>query len=237
MPMLLEHAHQTFGHRHVSQPTTFGNSDVPLPLRTLHAELSFCRSDVTPLQGHDLAQPEPGCSTEEDNHGMHTVECFSRCHQLLELAEVVKLDSTSSSLRLAQVAPSQHDAKRSDFLEAWPYSPVLMQLLEDQVLIATQAQETRDLIRILVDLFKMRGEQSPVLTAADFDITNEKGSVTSLLNSVFNNVHRTLLQKAQRNLEAVRTAVQRPSRKRPARLGHHQRPVAAFVERGPNQWG
>ncbi len=113
-------------------------------------------------------------------------------------------------LRLAEVAPSQHDAKRSDFLEAWPYSPVLMQLLEDQVLVATQAQETRDLIRILVDLFKTRGEQSPVLTAADFDITNEKGSVTSLLNSVSNNVHRTLLQKAQRNLEAVRTAVQRP---------------------------
>jgi hypothetical protein len=113
-------------------------------------------------------------------------------------------------LRLAEVAPSQYDAKRSDFLEAWPYSPVLMQLLEDQVLVATQAQETRDLIRILVDLFKTRGEQSPVLTAADFDISNEKGSVTSLLNSVSNNVHRTLLQKAQRNLEAARTAVQHP---------------------------
>ena len=113
-------------------------------------------------------------------------------------------------LRLAEITPSQHDAKRGDFLEAWPFSPVLMQLLEDQVLVATEAQETRDLIRILVDLFKTRGEQSPVITAADFDIANEKGSVTSLLNSVSNNVHRTLLQKAQRNLEAVRTAVQSP---------------------------
>lgn len=113
-------------------------------------------------------------------------------------------------LRLAEIPPSQHDAKRNEFLEAWPYSPVLMQLLEDQVLVATSAQETRDLIRILVDLFKTRGGQSPVITAADFDITNDKGSVTSLLNSVSNNVHRTLLQKAQRNLEAVRTAVQNP---------------------------
>lgn len=113
-------------------------------------------------------------------------------------------------LRLAEIAPSQHDARRSEFLEAWPYSPVLMQLLEDQVLVATEAQETRDLIRILVDLFKTRGEQSPVITAADFDISNENGGVTSLLNSVSNNVHRTLLQKAQRNLEAVRTAVQDP---------------------------
>src|ERR1035437_4715066 len=81
-------------------------------------------------------------------------------------------------LRLAQIPPSQHEAKRAEFLEAWPYSPVLMGLLEDQVLVATEAQETRDLIRILVELFKTRGAKSPVISAADFDITNDKGSVT-----------------------------------------------------------
>jgi hypothetical protein len=118
-------------------------------------------------------------------------------------------------LRLAEVPPSQYDTKRAEFVEAWPYSPVLMRLLEDQVLVATEAQETRDLIRILVDLFKTRGDKSPVITAADFDITNDKGSVTSLLNSVSNQLHRTLLQKAQRNLEAVRTAVQEPDKNVP----------------------
>jgi len=90
-----------------------------------------------------------------------------------------------------------------------------MHLLEDQVLIATEAQETRDLIRILVDLFKTRGEQSPVITAADFDITSDKGSITSLLSSVANPLHRTLLEKARRNLEAVRTAVQEPDKNVP----------------------
>jgi Protein of unknown function (DUF499) len=114
-------------------------------------------------------------------------------------------------LRLAQIAPSQHEAKRAEFVEAWPFSPVLMHLLEDQVLVATEAQETRDLIRILVDLFKTRGEKSPVINAADFDITNDKGSVTSLLVSVSNQLHRTLLEKARRNLEAVTTAVQDPA--------------------------
>ena len=83
------------------------------------------------------------------------------------------------------------------------------------MLVATEAQETRDLIRILVDLLKTRGDKSPVITAADFDITNDKGSVTSLLNSVSNQLHRTLLQKAQRNLEAVRTAVQEPDKNVP----------------------
>jgi hypothetical protein len=114
-------------------------------------------------------------------------------------------------LRLAQIPPSQHEAKRTEFVEAWPYSPVLMHLLEDRVLVATEAQETRDLIRILVDLFKTRGDKSPVINAADFDITNDKGSVTSLLSSVANRLHRTLLEKARRNLEAVSTAVQDPA--------------------------
>ena len=113
-------------------------------------------------------------------------------------------------LRLAEVPPVQHQTRQDEFAEAWPYSPVLMQLLEDQVLVATEAQETRDLIRILVDLFKNRGDKSPVITAADFDITNDKGSVTSLLSSVSNQVHRLLLEKARRNLEAVRTAVKDP---------------------------
>ena len=67
-------------------------------------------------------------------------------------------------VRLAEVSPSQYQARQDEFAEAWPYSPVLMQLLEDQVLVATEAQETRDLIRILVDLFKNRGDQSPVIT-------------------------------------------------------------------------
>ena len=118
-------------------------------------------------------------------------------------------------VRLAEIPPSQHEAKRTEFVEAWPYSPVLMRLLEDQVLVATEAQETRDLIRILVDLFKTRGEKSPVITAADFDISNDKGSVTSLLSSVANQLHRTLLEKARRNLEAVRSAVQDPDKNVP----------------------
>jgi hypothetical protein len=113
-------------------------------------------------------------------------------------------------VRLSETPPSQHDAKSAEFVEAWPYSPVLMRLLEDQVLVATEAQETRDLIRILVDLFKTRGEESPVITAADFDISDDTSSVTSLLSSVANQLHRALLEKARRNLDAVRLAVKEP---------------------------
>ncbi|MES9927690.1 MAG: DUF499 domain-containing protein [Candidatus Thiodiazotropha sp. 6PDIVS] len=110
-------------------------------------------------------------------------------------------------LRLNHISGSEHEAKLKDFIEAWPYSPELMQLLDDQVLIATDTQETRDLLRILVDVFKLANENSPVITAADFSLTNDKSGVASLLDSVANQMHRDLRTKALRNKEAVEQAV------------------------------
>jgi len=110
-------------------------------------------------------------------------------------------------LRLNHVSGSEHESKLRDFIEAWPFSPELMQLLDDQVLIATDTQETRDLLRILVDVFKTAGEKSPVLTAADFSLTNEKSGVASLLDSVANSIHRNLRDKALRNKDAVEQAL------------------------------
>jgi hypothetical protein len=67
----------------------------------------------------------------------------------------------SEYFRLLDVPSSEQDRKRADFIESWPYAPHLLQLLEDQVLVATDAQETRDLIRILANLFKSQGEKGP----------------------------------------------------------------------------
>jgi hypothetical protein len=82
-----------------------------------------------------------------------------------------------------------------------------MQLLEDQVLMATNAQETRDLIRILADLFKRCGETSAIITAADFRLEDEESGIAALLDSVANQHHAKLREKALRNLVAVKDAV------------------------------
>lgn len=110
-------------------------------------------------------------------------------------------------LRLHEVPPAEQERKRRDFTEMWPFAPHLMQLLEDQVLVATAAQETRDLIRILADLFKGRGDVSPVLTAADFRLDDDQSGIAALLDSVANQHHATLRDKALRNLSAVKDAV------------------------------
>ena len=115
----------------------------------------------------------------------------------------------SEYLRLLQIPSSEHDQYRRAFVQGWPFAPHLMQLLEDQVLIATQAQETRDLIRILADLFK-RHENSPIITAADFRLDDDKSGIAALLDSVSNQHHANLREKAHRNLSAVLNAVNLP---------------------------
>ncbi len=109
--------------------------------------------------------------------------------------------------RLLDVPPAEYDRVQRDFCEAWPFAPHMIQLLEDQVLIATRAQETRDLIRILADVFKRSGENKSIITAADFRIDDERSGIAALLDSVASQHHDKLRDKALRNLEAVQSAV------------------------------
>nr|VFK63344.1 MAG: hypothetical protein BECKTUN1418D_GA0071000_12092 [Candidatus Kentron sp. TUN] len=117
--------------------------------------------------------------------------------------------------RLKNTAPAEQARIRDEFIEAWPYAPHLMELLEDQVLIATSAQGTRDLIRILADLYKRNGEEKVILTAADFQLDDEASTTTALLDSVANQHHAKFQEKAQRNLKAVTDAIAGSGRKLP----------------------
>lgn len=109
--------------------------------------------------------------------------------------------------RLLDVPSTEQDRKRKEFNESWPYAPHLLRLLEEQVLIATDAQETRDMIRILAYLYKSRGEVVPVLTAADFRLDDDASGIGALLDSVSNEHHRKLRAKAQQNIISVAEAV------------------------------
>jgi len=107
-------------------------------------------------------------------------------------------------LRLKEISMDKTEEIKANFLEAWPYSYELIQMLEDQVLVAVNAQETRDLIRILVELFKNRGEVTPIITPSDFLIDDPKSTAGILLDSVASKEQRDLKEKAQRNLEALK---------------------------------
>jgi hypothetical protein len=120
--------------------------------------------------------------------------------------EALVAQHVSESFRLLDVPPAEQERKRQEFTESWPYAPHLLRLLEEQVLIATDAQETRDLIRILANLFKSHGENAPLLTAADFRLDDEASGIGALLEAVSNQHHRTLREKAQQNIISVTEA-------------------------------
>ncbi|WP_058554679.1 DUF499 domain-containing protein [Thiohalocapsa sp. ML1] len=126
--------------------------------------------------------------------------------------------------RLKDIAPADQARQRTEFVEAWPFAPHLMDLLEDQVLIATSAQGTRDLIRILAELYKRHGARQPILTAADFRLDDDASGITALLDSVANQHHAKLREKALRNLEAVQDAVANAG----AELPHHEQLISAL---------
>jgi hypothetical protein len=120
--------------------------------------------------------------------------------------EVLVAQHVAESFRLLDVPPAERDRKRHEFTESWPYAPHLLRLLEEQVLIATDAQETRDLIRILANLYKSRGGAVPVLTAADFRLDDDASGIGALLEAVANQHHRTLRERAQQNIISVQEA-------------------------------
>ncbi|OLU32852.1 DUF499 domain-containing protein [Pseudomonas sp. PA27(2017)] len=131
----------------------------------------------------------------------------NRLHIADGTIESLVAQHVSEYFRLLDVPPAEQERKRREFTESWPYAPHLLRLLEEQVLIATDAQEARDMIRILANLYKSRGEAVPVLTAADFRLDDDTSGIGALLDSVSNEHHRTLREKAQHNIISVTEAV------------------------------
>jgi len=114
----------------------------------------------------------------------------------------------SEFMRLGQKPASEVEKHRARFIEAWPFSPELLQLLDDEVIFAIKAQGTRDLVRILVELFKSAGDSVPVITPADFELSgDDRGSAAALIDNVGIDHHKQLRDRALRNLTAVEEAL------------------------------
>lgn len=145
---------------------------------------------------------------QQDRRRMLLHRLFTNRLQITK-SQITSLIDThvSECLRLMAVPAAEHERKRKEFLVSWPFAPHLLRLLEEQVLIATDAQETRDMIRILANLFKSRGEVAPVLTVADFRLDDDASGIGALLDSVSNEHHRSLRAKAQQNIISVTEAV------------------------------
>jgi len=162
---------------------------------------------VNPIQidFHAAGAPE---LIQQDRRNMLLHRLFTNRRNVPD-ADIERLIAVhvQESFRLLAVPPLEQERRKQEFIESWPFAPHLLRLLEDQILVASDAQETRDLIRILVGLFKSRGDNSPLLTAADFSLSDDDSGISALLDSVSNQAHRDLRDEAMRNQRAVIEAI------------------------------
>ena len=113
----------------------------------------------------------------------------------------------SERFRLLHTNKSESEKERikQEVFDCWPFSPELLDLLEDHILLSQAAQETRDLIRILAQVFRTRGDSIPVITPSDFFVDGESDEVQTLVDSIAVEAGQEKLRLiAQRNLQAVR---------------------------------
>jgi hypothetical protein len=125
-----------------------------------------------------------------------------------EIQQAVQVYSTER-VRLLHPGKTQADKARlqQEVVECWPFAPELLALLEDHILMAAAAQDSRDFIRMLAEVFRVRGQQVPVITCADFHVDDDDCGVTTLIDSFATSVDQERLrEKAIRNLSAIRDA-------------------------------
>jgi len=113
----------------------------------------------------------------------------------------------SERFRLLYSDKSEAEKERiqQEVFECWPFSPELLELLEDHILLSQAAQETRDLIRILALVYRSRGDKTPIITPADFFVDDNSAEVQSLVDSIAVQAGQEKLREiAQRNLQEIR---------------------------------
>ena len=136
-------------------------------------------------------------------------------HRLFENRENISVDDIISIAGVyanerfrilhADKSDAERDRIQNEVFDCWPFSPELISLLEDHILMSQTAQNSRDMIRVLAQVYKSRGEAAPLITPADFFVDGETEEVQSLIDSIASQVGQEKLREiAQRNLEAVR---------------------------------
>jgi len=149
-----------------------------------------------------------GPTAKEDRKNLLLYRLFEN-RQNIPITEIETLTDSYSSerfrLRFPHLPESEKSRIRSEVLSCWPFSPELMELLEDQILMSEAAQETRDLIRILASSYRGRGDAVPIITPADFFVDDDACGVQSLIDSIATIGEQEKLREiAQRNLETVK---------------------------------
>lgn len=151
-----------------------------------------------------------GETAKEDRKRLLMHRLFSNRDQFARPAiEAITAPYAAERVRLlhSNKTDSERERIRREVADAWPFSPELIVLLEDHILMAESAQDKRDLIRVLAELFRARGALVPLLTPSDFLVNNDDCGVLTLIDAFTTTADQEhLREKAIRNLDALLAA-------------------------------
>lgn len=151
-----------------------------------------------------------GPSAKKDREKLLMHRLFENRRNIPEVDIRAAVDAYASErfrLFYADKAEAEKPRIQQEVVDCWPFSPELLNLLEYHILLSQAAQETRDMIRILAQVFRTRGESAPIITPADFFVDGESDAVQTLVDSIAVEAgQEKLRQVAQRNLETIRSS-------------------------------
>jgi len=127
-----------------------------------------------------------GPSAKQDRQKLVLHRLFENRRNIPE-SDIIDISGVYAAERFRLLHTDKSEAEKErvqqEVFACWPFSPELLDLLEDQILLSSAAQETRDLIRILAQVFRSRGDFVPVITPADFFVDGDYNEVQTLVDS------------------------------------------------------
>jgi predicted AAA+ superfamily ATPase len=128
-----------------------------------------------------------GPSAKQDRQKLLLHRLFKNRRNISE-SEIINVAGTYANERFRLLNANKSEAEKErinqETYSCWPFSPELVVLLENHILLSSAAQETRDMIRILAQVYKSRGDTVPFITPADFFVDGESDEVQTLIDSI-----------------------------------------------------
>ncbi len=95
------------------------------------------------------------------------------------------------------------------FLDAWPFVPGLVRLIEDRIDVDDPAQSARVTVKLLADLFERQPRRTRVINVSDIGLNDDDEGIALWLGAAMNEEGALLRERAIENLTQVFDAVGR----------------------------
>lgn len=101
MPRCLKRRRQPLRERYVPETSTFRRVGMPLPDRSLDAQLALLQVYISPFQRRDLSTPKAGLPAKEHHEIRLVTPLPSRRHEALDILEVGEKEPTTVASAVA----------------------------------------------------------------------------------------------------------------------------------------